>query len=60
MTEYKPSAAENWLAHQLKQQRESMSRRGIDDVEADEQIRALEVAIRCELWRLSAQSGGAA
>jgi hypothetical protein len=54
------AAAENHLATQLDLQRRTMLRRGIDHTMVDEQIRALEMAVRAELWRVVLTPGGAA
>jgi hypothetical protein len=55
-------AAEKHLATQLDVQRATMARRGIASELIEKQIHALELAIRCELWReiLTPDSGGAA
>jgi Family of unknown function (DUF6074) len=53
-------AAERHLFTQLDVQRRTMLKRGIDPDVAEEHIRALELAIRVELWRRVIRPGGAA
>jgi Family of unknown function (DUF6074) len=52
--------AEKLLQHALQVQGDTMARRGIDPALITEQMRSLETAIRCELWRLTLSEGGAA
>jgi hypothetical protein len=56
-----PATGEKILVHCLRQQAESLSRKGIDPAVVAEQVAALEVAIRCELVRrVPRPRGGAA
>ena len=55
-----PKTGEKLLAHALRQQAAAMTRRGIPDGVVDRECRALECAIRAELWRVVLQPGGAA
>ncbi len=52
--------AEKHLAYQLRKQRETMIGKGIDPVEAERQVAALEAAIRCEITRNLVTFGGIA
>jgi hypothetical protein len=52
--------ADKLLAAQLDVQRATMARRGIAPELVDEQMRALEIAVRSELWRMVLTPGGAA
>ena len=54
------ATAEKHLAHQLRVQADVMLRRGIDPALINVQVRSLETAIRCELWRVTIVEGGAA
>lgn len=45
-------AADGVLDHQLQIQRDALMRKGIDANEAEAQARALESAIRAEVWKL--------
>jgi hypothetical protein len=54
------STAEKLLAHALQVQADTMMRRGIAGPVINAQIRNLETAVRCELWRLMLLEGGAA
>jgi hypothetical protein len=54
------AAAEKHLAYQLRVQAETMERRGIAPDLIGPQVRWLETAIRCELWRATILEGGAA
>ena len=62
MADLSEATAEKHLAAQLDIQRTTMARRGIAPELVEVQLRALECAIRCELWReiLTPDSGGAA
>ena len=55
-----PAMAEKHLAYQLRVQAETMERRGIAPDLIAAQVRGLESAIRCELWRVTILEGGAA
>ena len=55
-----PRAAENLLAHALETQRQALLRKGCGDRDADDQVVALEGAIRAEVWRIVLPPGGAA
>jgi hypothetical protein len=55
-----PATAEKHLAQQLRVQVETMQRRGITSDLITTQVRALETAVRCELWRMTILEGGAA
>lgn len=57
MSEY---AGERYLAQQLDVQRKTMTKRGIESDLIGADIRALECAIRTELWRMILTPGGAA
>jgi hypothetical protein len=57
---YSQKGAERALAAQLKASRAAMERRGIDPELIDRDLRALELAIRSEMWRIVMQSGGGA
>jgi hypothetical protein len=52
--------AEKHLAYQIRLQAETMHRRGIASDLIVTQTKALETAIRCELWRVTILEGGAA
>jgi hypothetical protein len=54
------ATAEKLLAHALQVQADTMMRRGIAGAVITAQVRTLETAIRCELWRLLLLEGGAA
>jgi hypothetical protein len=60
MAELSPATAEKHLAAQLDVQRATMVRRGIVPDLIEKQLRALECAIRTELWRVMLTPGGAA
>jgi hypothetical protein len=60
MSELRAKAAENHLASQLKIQRDTMTRKGVDPERIDQELATLEAAIRAELWRLVLSPGGAA
>jgi hypothetical protein len=60
MASYSANAAEKHLSTQLDLQRRTMVRRGIDPSSIHEQVKALEAAIRAELWRTVLTPGGAA
>ena len=47
-----PAAAENYLQQQLRRQIEALHRRQVPDRTVEREIRALESAVRAELWRL--------
>ncbi len=47
-----PKAAENQLTHLLDVQRSALVRKGVDPVSADNEVDALEGAIRADVWRL--------
>jgi flagellar motility protein MotE (MotC chaperone) len=53
-------AAEKHISVQIDVQRSTMLRRGVDIDVVEQQCRALENAIRAELWRLVMGVGGAA
>ena len=55
-----PVTGEKLLAHALRQQTATMARRGINDDIIEWECKALECAIRAELWRVVLQPGGAA
>ncbi len=55
-----PKTGEKLLAHSLRQQAATMTRRGIAEGIIERECRALECAIRAELWRVVLQPGGAA
>jgi Family of unknown function (DUF6074) len=55
-----PTRAERHLAYQLRLQVETMERRGVAADLITAHVRALETAIRCELWRVTILEGGAA
>jgi hypothetical protein len=60
MASYSSSAAEKHLTTQLDLQRRTMTRRGIDPALIEEHIKALQLAIRSEVWRCVLTPGGAA
>jgi hypothetical protein len=60
IAEASPMTGEKLLAHAIRQQIATMERRGISGGSIAEQARALECAIRAELWRVVLQPGGAA
>jgi hypothetical protein len=60
MAKLPQKTAEKHLAHQLQIQAETMARRGIDPEAIENEIRALECAIRAELWHVVMSGGGAA
>lgn len=60
MAEYPPSTAEKHLAAQLNIQRDTMLKRGIATAIIDRELRALETAIRTELWHLVLRTPGGA
>jgi hypothetical protein len=47
----KPIAGENYLSRQLTTQWDALERRGVACVQIEREIKALEQAIRAELWR---------
>lgn len=55
-----PATGEKLLAHQLRLQASTMARRGIAPETIAAECKALESAIRAELWRAILQPGGAA
>jgi hypothetical protein len=55
-----PASAEKHLAHQLRVQAETMQRRGIRTALITAEVRALEIALRCEFCRVTSLKGGAA
>jgi hypothetical protein len=58
--EQSPSAADANLQRQVQVQRDALLCRGVDPDAAERECRALEVAIRCQVWRLVLTPGGAA
>lgn len=60
MASYSSDAGEKYLRIQLDVQRRTMVKRGIAAPIIDEHLRALERAIRAELWRTALTPGGAA
>jgi Family of unknown function (DUF6074) len=60
MLDLRPDTAEKHLAYQLRVQRETMIRRGIDRDVVKQHVRDLELAIRCEAARLICEPTGAA
>lgn len=54
------AAGDRYLAQQLDVQRKTMAKRGVEPDLIEAEIRALECAIRAELWRLILTPGGAA
>lgn len=48
----KPDRAERYLAKQMQIQADTLARRGIPAEVATEHVRALELAIRADLWRV--------
>lgn len=50
--EQSAKSAEGNLQHQLRVQRDTMLRRGIDPVTVEQECAELQSAIRCEVWRL--------
>lgn len=60
MAELRPRAAENHLLSQLKIQADAMARKGVKADLAAQHIKALELAIRAELWRMVLTPPGAA
>ncbi|MBB5754344.1 DUF6074 family protein [Prosthecomicrobium pneumaticum] len=60
MAESAPSTAEKLLAHQLRIQTDTMRKRGIDERLIEQERRAIEGAIRGELWRVVLTPEGAA
>jgi len=52
--------AEKHLAHLLKQQGDALRRRGLDPAETEQQVAALEAAVRGEIVRNRVSYGGAA
>ena len=44
--------AENNLFRQMNVQRDALLNRGVDPERVEAEVRALEAAIRCEVWRL--------
>jgi hypothetical protein len=57
MASYSHPAAEKFLQTQLDLQTRTMAKRGIAPELIAEQVRALECAIRAELWRIVMQPG---
>lgn len=51
-------AGERHLAYQIKLQRDTLSRKGVDPARIDAEIKALEAAIRAALWRAVLAPGG--
>ena len=51
---------EKLLAHQIRQQAATLSRKGVPADAVERECKALETAIRAELWRVVLQPGGAA
>jgi hypothetical protein len=47
-----PAVAENYLQQQLRRQIQALHRRQVPDLTVEREIRALESAVRTELWRL--------
>lgn len=60
MTEMAPDKGEAHLRRLLDQQMDTMRRRGIPEPVIVEEARAVEAAIRAELWRVVIFEGGAA
>jgi hypothetical protein len=60
IAEAQPKTAEKLLTHTIKVQVETMARRGIAPTLISREARALENAIRSELWRISMPRGGTA
>lgn len=56
----RPDVAEKHLRAAIKVQRDTMQRRGIAPEAIDEQLRAVELAIRAALWSEVLTPGGAA
>ena len=54
------TTAEKHLAHLLAKTRETMRRRGVDPITVEADSKALECAIRAELWHLVLTPTGAA
>jgi len=60
MAKLPQKTAEKHLAHQLQVQAQTMTKRGIAPEIIEDEIRALESAIRAELWYVVMLGGGAA
>ncbi len=60
MTEMAPDKGEAHLRRLLEQQTEVMRKRGIAEPVIADEARAVEAAIRAELWRVVLTPGGAA
>ncbi len=60
MASYRPDAAERTLRAQLDAIRAAMLRKGIASDKATRETRALELAIRAELWAVVMRGGDAA
>jgi hypothetical protein len=60
IAEAQPKTAEKLLTHTINVQVETMARRGIAPTLIAREARALENAIRSELWRLTMPRGGTA
>ena len=60
MAELKPKAAENWLAYILRKHRETLEDRSVAPAMVEEQVAALEVAIRYDLALMTDNIGGVA
>ena len=55
-----PKTGEKLLAHQIRQQAAALARKGVAADIVERECRALEAAIRAELWRVVLQPEGAA
>jgi Family of unknown function (DUF6074) len=60
MASNKPTAAERILVARLDAQRRAMVRKGVQGVVIDRELRALEYAVRGELWTITLYGGDAA
>lgn len=60
MARFSHRGAEKHLAEQLRVQRNTLTRRGVSPERIEAELRAMELAIRAELWRVVLLPGGAA
>lgn len=60
MTDLRPAKAEAHLQRQIDIQRQTLLRKGVAPALIEPEMRALEAAVRTELWHLVLAPGGAA
>lgn len=60
MASVPPNHAEGHLREQIRRLREGLTKRGVPGLLIDQECRAYETALRCELWRIVLMEGGGA